>query len=108
MPIPPSSFWFLVVMILATARLTSLITTDDGPSLIFERLRNRLGLRRDAAGGPVYRDGSFQQLLACDRCAGLWVALGSFLTAWWFPESMLLFLPLAIAQGALLVLRHEV
>lgn len=108
MPTPPSSFWFLMVMSLATARLTTLLTTDDGPLLLCERLRSKLGLQRDAEGAPVYRDGSFQELLACNRCASLWVALGSFLTAWWFPESMLLFLPLAIAQGALLVLRHEV
>lgn len=50
----------ILIIVLATARLTLMLTLEDGPMRVFDRLR----------GLPFLCD-----LLACSACTSVWVAV---------------------------------
>lgn len=67
----------LVLLGLATWRLSSLLVNEDGPLNVFARLR-------DAAG--VNREGELSQLatlLSCVWCTSIWVAAALYALARW-------------------------
>jgi hypothetical protein len=89
----------LAVMVLATARLTRLVTTDE----ITHHFRRRLSTRRETEG-PTF----WAQLVYCNWCVSVWVALvaalvarGTGLVSTW---SWVVWAWLAIAGGAGLLL----
>ncbi|HKF57665.1 MAG TPA: hypothetical protein VKJ45_19565 [Blastocatellia bacterium] len=59
-----TSFWIrFVLAVLATWRITHLISSEDGPADLIVRLRARLG------------NGLAGQLMDCFKCLSIWVAL---------------------------------
>jgi hypothetical protein len=59
-----TSFWIrFVLAVLATWRITHLISTEDGPADVIVRLRARLG------------EGLAGKLMDCFKCLSIWVAL---------------------------------
>ena len=107
----------LIVAALATWRLSSLLVNEDGPWLIFWRLRFWLGVgekvvlsisKRDPSRADgelsVSREGPktlLSGLLECLWCTSVWVALVMFALAltplWW------LLCPFALSAGAILL-----
>jgi hypothetical protein len=85
-------FFWLIVSVLFTWRVTHLLTAEDGPWMLLARLR------RWAEGGLVGK------LLACFYCASMWVAIP---LAWWigedWPERIVIW-P-ALSGGAILLER---
>lgn len=72
----PSPLWLRVlVLALATWRVSLLLVKDEGPFSIFETLRY------------LVRDNQLGALLSCVRCTSFWVAWGilglAWLNLWW-------------------------
>ncbi len=67
----------LVLLGLATWRLSYMLVWEDGPGLIFFRLRQRVGIGHDDDRRPVMVPERFlPMLLSCTWCASVWVATG--------------------------------
>ena len=94
----------VVVLVLATWRLTSLLVWEDGPFEMFARLRHLLGVRYDESS-LAYGTNRFAKGVVCPACASVW-----FGTLWgiayllWNP-TWYIALPLALSAGAIIVER---
>jgi hypothetical protein len=88
------------VMVLATARITRLVTTDE----ITYRWRRPLANRRNRDTGPTF----MAQLVYCNWCVSVWIALAAALVARFtglvHTWSWMVWAWLAIAGGAGLLL----
>ncbi len=92
----------LAILALATWRLTSLLSNEDGPGEVFAKIRSKLGVRYDQQSKP-YGTNLVSQALSCVWCASWWIGL--FWTALylvWQP-SVYLALPLALSAGAIII-----
>lgn len=83
----------IIVCALAAWRVTSLLVHEDGPFLVFARLR-------EAAGVDWQEPTFFGKLLGCFWCTSVWVATAVALLAttpvWW------LLVPFALSGAAIL------
>lgn len=66
------------LLALAVWRISNMLVKEDGPSHIFERMRYRLGVRRDKEDPDITYakdpDSFFATLLLCPWCLSIWVA----------------------------------
>lgn len=85
----------LVVMILASWRISCLFYYDRGPWDLFDRLRYRAGVYLD----PEHRSFWGKQL-ACFWCVSLWVSLGVVIVGLFYP---VILLPFAVGGAAVLL-----
>ncbi len=75
----PSHWWTdigaveLLILGLATWRLTSMIVNEDGPLYLFERFRYWVGVRRTEDNVP-FGTNVFAEGLSCIWCSSFWVA----------------------------------
>lgn len=92
----------LVVLVLATYRVTLLVTRDDGPGCVLVRLRHLVGVRWDERGQPQARDGSVAKLMVCFGCASIYAALLVTLMHLLVPWGWVPTLLLAVSGGAIL------
>lgn len=76
-----------VLLALATWRISNMLVKEDGPSHVFERLRYRLGIRRDQDNPDVTYakdpDSFFATLFLCPWCLSVWIA-GLFVGVYFF------------------------
>ena len=88
--------FLIIVGILAVLRMAKMITADDGPFMIFFKIRALAGTYdRNQSGLPRTNLGRF---FGCPHCIGVWVALVYTLLV--FPPSWLSIIYwLAIAGG---------
>lgn len=75
---------YLVLLGLATWNISSLLVQEDGPFLVFSRLRHRAGVVI-ADNGVVYAKNNFAELFMCIWCMSRWVALVLFVLFYFFP-----------------------
>jgi hypothetical protein len=96
----------LVILVSAIWRLCSLVANEDGPFLIFDRIR-RLALRltrRSRFFGALH----FYQGLVCEWCNSIWFAVPAAVAWWYFGDVVLLAaLPLALSAWVI-VLKYAV
>ena len=96
----------IVVLILATWRLSSLLAQEAGPADVFVWVRRMVGVWYDDAGDPqgvgILSDG-----ITCVWCNSVWVG-GVLAVAYWVAPDVIfwLALPFALSAGAIVV--HEV
>lgn len=90
---------------LACWRLSNMIVDEEGPWLIFERLREWIGVDEEYEG--LYpEDEWYKKIFECVWCCSVWVALGITLVYAFYPgAALLLCLPFAIS--ALAILAHQ-
>lgn len=92
----------LVILVLATWRLTSLFVSETGPFKIFRRIREWTGIIHDREGMVVGKDDSLLAgLLSCFWCTSIWVA--GILSI--FMLDLILWLPLTLfaSAGAIII-----
>ena len=94
--------WLPIVLIaLATWRVTSMLVQEDGPFTIFRRVRRLWGIQHDDTG-CIFNvpDNNMAKLFSCQWCMSVWI--GPALYGLWFiaPVAILL---LAISAGAILI-----
>ena len=87
---------------LAAWRLASLVANEDGPWLIFKRLR-----RRAEQWCQKYRfcnELGLYELFSCEWCNSIWIGAGLTLLYLWMGESILyIALPLALSTVVILI-----
>jgi hypothetical protein len=87
------NFVTLLILSLATWRISSLLTQEDGPWLVFQKIRDRTH--------------SITTVLECVWCLSIWVAASLVIIVYFFPEAVILFTPFAISTVAILVDRYS-
>lgn len=94
----------LLVLLLATWRLSSLLVNEDGLWSMFTRLRTLAGVRYNGVTLEVEAPTMLAGLFACMWCMSVWVGL-----FWWmmwrlWPDLALWgAVPLALSAGAILI-----
>lgn len=96
----------LFVLGLAAWRLSSLLVKEEGPFLIFERMRTKAGIIQDGAE-KIVTDRFFAQLLSCVWCTSVWVG-GLLVLGWLLAPDLTLAVSLILALSTLAILidRH--
>lgn len=89
------SIELIVLLGLATWRVSSLLVSEEGPFDVFLKLRKLTGIVHDDDGKPmVIPKTFFAQLLSCVWCTSIWVAVfwvlaWHVLPAWTMPTALL-------------------
>lgn len=63
-----------LILALATYRISNLIADEDGPFRLFELVRGKIGVRRDAKG-ENYGTNNFAVGVVCIWCNSIWVGV---------------------------------
>lgn len=94
---------YLIVLILATWRISSLFVNEDGPFGLFSFIRYGVGVKYDEHSQP-YSNNVIGSLLSCVWCFSFWVGLVLTLGYSQYPNpTILVCLPFALSAGAILV-----
>ena len=93
-----------LILALATWRIASLLTYEDGPFEILERLRLMLGVKHTDYGR--YSNNELARGILCLWCNSVWV--GGLFTLWyWLHHSAVwVALPFALSAVAILIDEH--
>jgi hypothetical protein len=75
----------IVVLGLATWRISSMLVDEDGPFTVFARVRHLIGVRFDEMSYPVGKNWVADQL-TCIWCTSVPVGIGLALYAWMWPQ----------------------
>ena len=87
---------------LAAWRLASLIANEDGPWMIFKRLRQRA--EQWCNRYKFCRELGLYELVTCEWCNSIWIGVGLTLLYLWIGETILyLSLPLALSTVAIII-----
>lgn len=87
---------------LAAWRLASLVANEDGPWMIFKRLRQRAELW--CKKYRFCRELGLYDLFSCEWCNSIWIGAGLTLLYLWVGETILyLALPLALSTVAIII-----
>lgn len=91
----------IIVLILATWRLSSLLATEPGPFDVFARLRRLVGVRSD--GGP-YGTNVVSKAIICPWCNSLYIGAG-WMAFYWIRSDYAFWaaLPFALSAGAVFI-----
>lgn len=92
-----------LILALATFRISSLIADEDGPFLLFEWLRGKIGVFRDEKG-ENYGTNTFAVGVVCVWCNSIWVGI-ALMGLYMFSKqvTVLLAFPLALSTVALII-----
>lgn len=63
----------VILLGLATWRITSLLSDEDGPGLIFEKMRRKIGIDYDDNTGQRYGKNVIAKQVMCVWCLSLYV-----------------------------------
>jgi hypothetical protein len=95
----------IIVLALATWRVTSLLVNEEGPWGILVRLRHFVGVRYDEYS-QVYGTNILAEGLSCTWCASVWLGAAMTAAALAAPDVALwLALPFALSASAILMER---
>lgn len=87
---------------LAAWRLASLLANEDGPWLMFKRLRQQAELWCNKY--PFCRELGLYELVACEWCNSVWIGIGLTVLYLWIGEAILyIALPLALSTVAIII-----
>ena len=91
---------------LAAWRLASLVANEDGPWMMFKRLRERA--EKWCNKYKFCRELGLYDLIACEWCNSIWIGAGLTMLYLWLGEAILyIALPLALSTIAILI-KHVV
>ena len=99
-----NNIYIFLVAILATWRISALLSYEAGPFGILEWIREKVGIIHDDEGEKIaVHDNIFAQVLDCVWCISVWI--GAFVTIWiWLsPVFVWFLLPLAFSAGAIMI-----
>ena len=87
---------------LAAWRLASLVANEDGPWLIFKRLRQRA--EQWCKSYRFCRELGLYELVSCEWCNSIWIGAGLTVLYFWRGETILyLALPLAFSTVTIII-----
>jgi hypothetical protein len=95
-----------IIAILATWRLSAMLSYEAGPFDVFIRIRESVGIIHDDFGRKnVVPSTFFAELLDCIWCLSVWIGAFVGIVLYFYPVLVVLFLPFALSAGAVLVER---
>lgn len=98
----------LLLLILATWRLSHLLSKEDGPYDIATRIRYWAGVRYDK-NSSEYPETELGKLVMCMYCNSVWIGMGLVALYALSPKlTLLLSAPFSLSGGSLLINRDEV
>ena len=77
---------------LASWRIANMLVNEDGPGLIFEKVRDVAGANR-----PGKIEGFLSSVFSCVFCMSVWTTLGAFLLWLLIPEVVIIIAAMAVA-----------
>ena len=87
---------------LAAWRLASLVANEDGPWLIFKRIRQRA--EQWCKQYKLCSDLGLYELFSCEWCNSIWIGAGLTLLYVWLGDAILyIILPLALSTVAIVI-----
>lgn len=92
----------LLILALATWRITSLFVEEEGPYLLFVRLRKFIGVDYNEYSEVIAKN-EFAKMFTCIWCLSIWVSI--FVTVVYIIVGATIFLPFALSAIAILI--HE-
>jgi len=93
-----------LVSILATWRLSAMLSYEAGLFNMFLALREFVGITHDDNGEKIASNGSFfADLLDCMWCLSVWIGGAVAVSLYFYPVLVYLLLPFALSAGAVLV-----
>lgn len=84
-----------VLLILATWRISNLLTSEDGPYYVFQKIRERCGFEYDDVGSLISYPSN--HVLSCNWCTSFWTAIILLIVP------LVLLVPFAVSAGAIVV-----
>lgn len=95
----------LLILALATWRLSSLIVNERGPWHVFQHIRERFGIGHDESGLIAVIPPTFMgELLTCLWCCSCWVGAAVAVMLYFQPVATIwLVLPLALSGAAVVI-----
>ena len=95
-----------ILLVLATWRITSLVSLEDGPWDILAKFRYIVGVRYDEYSQPTIFKNTFAKGIVCVWCVSVWFAfIGAFLSP--YTANVLSFIENWFAISALVILFNE-
>ena len=96
----------LIIAILATWRLSAMLSYEAGPFDVFISIRELAGIIHDDLGQtnivpPVF----WAELLDCVWCLSVWIGVVIAIVLYWNPVFVWLLLPFSLSAGAIIVER---
>jgi len=89
-------FLALTILFLATLRISNLVTTEDGPFDIFQRIRDYFYTENV----NYENQGFFYKLLNCPLCFSVWVGFVFTITIYIYPiATLIIALPFALSSA---------
>lgn len=96
----------IIIAILATWRLSAMLSYETGPFNIFILLREMAGIVHDDDGKKiVVPESFFAELLDCVWCLSVWIGGAMAIGLFFYPVLFWLLLPFALSAGAILIER---
>ena len=95
------SFLHLVVLALATWRLSSLISAEEGPYNIFGRFRIMIGIHY--IGNGVDAETELGKLFSCTWCLSIWIGAIASVAYVIYEPIVWIVMPLALSAAAIIV-----
>jgi len=93
----------LLILILATWRITSLLNREHGPWDVLGRWRHLIGVRVNDVG-ETYGTNELARGLVCVWCVSVWIGVGWAVLHYFQPQiAFWLALPLALSAGAIVI-----
>lgn len=100
----------LIIAILATWRLSAMLSYETGPFNIFIWFRELFGIVHNDFGEKVgVPELFFAELLDCVWCVSVWVGFVVAVALYFYPVLVWILLPFALSAGAIIVekVNHE-
>lgn len=95
---------YFIIAILATWRLSAMLSYEAGLFNIFEWSRELTGIVHDDEGNKIaVPETFFAKLLDCVWCISVWIGLGIAIVWWVNPVWVIVFLPFALSTGAIII-----
>ena len=101
------TFIELILLGLATWRITSLLCNEDGPFGIFRKLREKLGIvHYDDGQAMEYPNNFFGELFGCVWCLSVWVA-GGLLLAYIFLPTLAIYFSIWLSLSTISIMVND-
>lgn len=103
-----SEKWFDLVMLgIATWRISSLLVDEDGPFDIFVKFRSLIGLEYDSVHDAWVPSNGFASLFSCVWCVSVWIGTGFYLLYAFLPDIWhWIVIPLVLSTVAIIIDVH--
>jgi len=92
----------LLVLALATWRLTSLLNREAGPFGLLTKFRHLIGIRYDEYSN-VYGKNQIAEMVTCHWCLSVWVGIAVAASYYLWNDVWWLMLPLALSTVSIII-----